>query len=392
MKKNEKKYIFVIGYQRLVLYNRGLMCAYIREIHRFWLVVIALLLGTQILCAQEEALQFDTDKYDFGTIAEDGGKVEYTFRFKNLSSQPVIILSAHTSCGCTTSQYSRKPIKSGEGGPITVVFDPMNRPGRFSKSIKVSTSASAKPQVLIIEGMVTPRERSIEERYPFAIGEGVRFSTNFHAFSFIGRGESARETVEWVNTSNHDVDLRFIPKQSSGFFHIEAPDVLPAGGRGEFYITYSVPADSERYGTLDDLFYLELNGRRSRTMFSTNVVAVDKFNRAGEDMSSPVAMVTKKIIKFAEVKSSSMAFDEELEIVNDGVGDLIIRAIECGSEALECSLRAGDRIAAGESLRVRLTLDASKCDYGAWVERLRIITNDPRHPMQSVRLTAIVIE
>lgn len=368
------------------------MYAYIKEIRHFLLTAVVLLAGAPILWAQGGALQFDTYKYDFGTIAEDGGSVEHIFSFKNLSSRPVVILSAHTSCGCTTSQYSRKPIKPGESGEMVVRFDPMNRPGHFSKSITISTSADEKPQVLHIEGVVAPRAKSLTEQYPFDIGEGVRLSTNFHAFSFVGRGESVRERVEWINTSKRDVSLRLIPKQSSGLLQVEAPALLRAGERGEFYIIYNVPADSERYGTLDDIFYLELNGRVARTMFSTNVVAVDKFDRASEDMSAPVAMVTKKIIKFAEVNSSSVAENESLEIVNDGGSDLIIRAVECSSEALECSLRAGERIRAGESVIVRLRFDASKSDYGAWVERLRIITNDPRRPMQSVRVTAIVVE
>ena len=38
---------------------------------------------------------------------------------------------------------------------------------------------------------------------------------------------------------------------------------------------------------------------------------------------------------------------------------------------------------------VEITADA---DYGVWVDRVRIITNDPAHPMQTLRVTAIVVE
>lgn len=368
------------------------MCAYIKKIRRFLMVFLPVMFSWQIVSAQGESLAFDTINYNFGLIAEEGGSVEHTFIFKNISSKPVVILSVQTSCGCTTSQYSRKPIMPGDSGRIEVAFDPINRPGYFSKSITVTTSADEKPQVLRIEGEVTPRQKSIIERCPFDLGDGVRISVNFHAFAFVGRGERVEERVEWVNTSKRDVVLKFIPKQSSGLLHIEASEVLRAGEQGEFFVAYDVPKDSKRYGTLDDVLYLELNGRRSRTMFSTNVVAVDKFDRASEDMSAPVAMVTKKIIKFAEIKPEAVAEDDSLEIVNDGEEDLIVRAVESSSEALECSLRAGERIKPGRSVVVRLRLDASKCDYGAWSERLRIITNDPRHPMLSVRVTAIVAE
>lgn len=392
MKKNEKKYIFVVAHLRLILCNSVVMYAKMNKIRQFWLIGLALILAPQISLAQDGALLFDAEKYDFGEIAEDGGNVEHIFRFENVSSTPVVILSVYATCGCTTSEYSRKPIKAGQKGEIKVSFDPMHRPGRFSKSITITTSAGGGSQKLSIEGFVRPRVKSIEEQYPFDMGGGVRFATNFHAFAYVGRGESVEESVAWINTSARDVSLRFIPQQSSGQLLVESPSILPAAERGVIRVIYRVSADSDCYGTLNDTFCIEVDGRLSRTLFSTNAVAVDKFDRANDDISSPIALFTKKIIKFAEINHSTAAVDDSWEIVNDGGGDLIIRAIEFDDAVLDCSLKAGERIKVGQRLRVRLTLDASACDYGAVVERIRVITNDPRQPMQSVRVTAIVVE
>lgn len=368
------------------------ICACMRGI-RLKILFFAILLTRAIfLFAQSQSLHFDSRQWNFGEIAEEGGKVEHTFTFENTSAKPIVILGVRTGCGCTTSQYSRKPIAAGERGEFKVVFDPMNRPGKFTKDINITTSEGHSPISLRIEGVVMPRRKSVEELYPFELGGGVRLSANFHAFAYISRGEQLEEKIGWINTSEQDISIRFIPREQSGLLQLVVPQVLPAGQRGELSIIYKVAADSPCYGTVNDVFDIEIDGKLSRTLFSTNAVAVDKFDRSNDDMLSPMARFTKKNIKFAEVKHSSVVTDDSLEIYNDGESDLIIRAIEYDDKILDCSLKAGCHIKAGKSVRVRLTLDTSTCDYGVWINRLRIVTNDPRQPMQSVRVTAIVVD
>ena len=84
--------------------------------------------------------------------------------------------------------------------------------------------------------------------------------------------------------------------------------------------------------------------------------------------------------------------DASLTLANNGERDLIIRAVEWQSKALECSLKAGDIVKAGQKVTLKFTLDSSQCDYDLWVDRVRIITNDVQHPMQSIRLTGVVVE
>lgn len=355
-------------------------------------ILLCSVLDTANLYAQNAALKFDSEKWNFGKIAEDGGNVEHTFTFTNTSSKPVVIIDVTTSCGCTTPSYSRKPIMSGQKGEIVVSIDPMNRPGHFSKVASVLTSASEQTINLSIEGTIEPRVKSIEEQYPFDIGEGVRLSSNFHAFAYVGRGESVEQTIGWINTSKSDVRINFIEEQGSGLFTLEYPKVLPAGERGEMKLKYTVPASSDKYGTMSDVYAIEVNGKKSKTSFSTHAIAVDKFDNANDDISAPIAELSKKFIKFGDLKYGRKASDVSVTLANDGEKDLIIRAVEWQSNALECSLKAGDKIRKGQKMTLNLTLDTSKCDYGVWVDRIKIITNDPTRPMQTMRVTAIIID
>lgn len=342
--------------------------------------------------ADHSALKFDAESWDFGSIKEDGGSVKHLFTFKNIGTKPVVILDVTTGCGCTTPTYSRKPVMPNQSGEIEVKFDPIGRPGKFVKGVVVYTSAQEKPFNLTISGDVTPRPKSMEEIYPFDLGQGLRLSANFHAFAYVNHGKSAKETISWINNSDKDLRFELRPKESSGFFNHTAPKVMKAGEKGEFTIGYSLPTKCNRYGSLSDVYSIVVQGIESRTLFSSHAIAVDNFDDQTDDISIPCGEFSKKFIKFGDVKSGDKAEDSSIEIENAGEKPLIIRAVELQTKSAKCSLKAGDIIAPGTKLKVRFEFNSAGCDFGIWVDRVKIITNDPTRPMQTLRLTAVVVD
>ena len=339
----------------------------------------------------ESSLKFEESSWNFGDVPENGGSVEHIFVFTNVSSRPVVILDVSASCGCTSPSFSRKPVMPGGKGEIKVEFDPINRPGHFSKGVVVKLNNNERV-LLSVEGNVLPRERSVEELYPFEIGDGLRLDLNFHAFSYIGRGEEVETTIVVYNTSDKDATLELRPKSRSGVLSVTAPQRVKAQLLDKIVLKYSIPENSNRYGMLDDVFAVFVNGKESRTLISTHAIAVDKYAAVVDDMSAPSCSLSKNFIKFGDIKRGSKVSDATIELVNDSEAELIIRAVEWKSDALECSLKAGDRLKAGEKRKVEFVYDSSNSDYGVWVERVSIITNAPERPMISLRLTAIVEE
>ena len=366
-------------------------------------IFFSLLAQTPILCAQEvsssalvaeqeSAVKFAEESWNFGDVKEDGGSVSHKFVFTNVSLRPVVILDVSATCGCTSPSFSRKPVMPGQKGEIDVVFDPINRPGHFSKGVLVKLGNNERVS-LNIEGNVIPRQRSVEELYPFEIGSGLRLDLNFHAFSYLGRGESAETTIVIYNTSTSDATLELRPKSQSGMLAVTAPKRVKAQSLEKIVLRYFIPEDSNRYGMLDDLFDVYVNGTLSRTLISTHAIAVDKFDPVVDDMSAPSCSLTKNFIKFGETKLGSKATDASVELVNDGEAELIVRAVEWKSKAMTCSLKAGDRLKAGEKRKLEISFSSNKSEgYGAWVDRVSIITNSPEKPMITLRVTAIVVE
>jgi hypothetical protein len=85
------------------------------------------------------------DTHDFGTIKESPEGAEYTFEFKNVGKEPLIIQSAVGSCGCTTPDWPKEPILPGKTGKIKVHYASQGRVGPIMKSVFITSNAAPGP-------------------------------------------------------------------------------------------------------------------------------------------------------------------------------------------------------------------------------------------------------
>ena len=128
----------------------------------FLTIALFILIGiTSNLLSQEPQvktsyLSFKEMTNNFGNIKEVNGAVTGTFEFTNISKTPITINSVKATCGCTTPDWTKEPIAPGKNGYIKATYNPTNRPGKFSKSITVSTS-TGETIILKIEGNVEPK-------------------------------------------------------------------------------------------------------------------------------------------------------------------------------------------------------------------------------------------
>lgn len=84
-------------------------------------------------------ITFERLEYDFGRVIK-GEKLSYAFKFTNTGKSNLIISSARSSCGCTTSTPPQAPIRPGESGEIMVSFDSKSQEGEVMKRVVVSSN------------------------------------------------------------------------------------------------------------------------------------------------------------------------------------------------------------------------------------------------------------
>lgn len=92
--------------------------------------------GQKNEAGQSSALTFEEKVHNFGEITA-GEKVEYSFKFTNTGTSPLIIEDAISSCGCTVPEWPKEPIKPGQSGYMKVVFDSHGKSGYTEKEISV---------------------------------------------------------------------------------------------------------------------------------------------------------------------------------------------------------------------------------------------------------------
>ncbi|MBR3559662.1 MAG: DUF1573 domain-containing protein [Bacteroidales bacterium] len=99
-------------------------------------------------------ISFETKTYDFGDVVE-GERLTYNFKFKNTGKSNLIIYSSEATCGCTTSQPPKAPIRPGESGEITVTFDSKGQKGKVQKRILVGANTYPAETILLITANVS---------------------------------------------------------------------------------------------------------------------------------------------------------------------------------------------------------------------------------------------
>ncbi|MGQ1947703.1 DUF1573 domain-containing protein [Geofilum sp. OHC36d9] len=97
-------------------------------------------------------VKFDTQNVKL-KLLKKGVPESATFLLTNIGNKPLIIYHIESSCGCTKTDWPKKPIKPNEQGEILVTYDAKNV-GRFRKTLTLFCNTPKGVEILSIEGNV----------------------------------------------------------------------------------------------------------------------------------------------------------------------------------------------------------------------------------------------
>lgn len=103
--------------------------------------------------------KFPEMEFDFGTIKQ-GEKIEHLFKFTNDGESPLVISNIQASCGCTTPDWSKKPVKPGEEGYVKVSFNSAGKSGAQSPTVTITANTSPSVTRLKLKGTVNTSNTS----------------------------------------------------------------------------------------------------------------------------------------------------------------------------------------------------------------------------------------
>ena len=103
-------------------------------------------------------ITFSEMVHDFGKIIQ-GEVVTYTFKFKNTGKSNLLISAVSTSCGCTATKYSKKPVAPESDGFVQVTFVSEGRKGFQNKTVTILANTQPNKTTLRVKAMVVIPEK-----------------------------------------------------------------------------------------------------------------------------------------------------------------------------------------------------------------------------------------
>ena len=354
----------------------------------FFALLLFVILGFNAAAQNTTDMRFQTMEHDFGKIKEDGGSAVYNFNFANMGNVPLVISSVNASCGCTTPEWSKEPVLPGKSGFIKVAYNPLNRPGSFSKTVTVVANIPGGSKILKISGDVTPKALTLEQQYPIEVGK-LRMLNNNLSFVRIKNNEVKTDSLKFINTSDSTVNIAF--KGVMSHLTIKAvPAAVKPKGTGFFVVTYDGSKVPE-LGFQMSRVYLVFNGKENYN-YGVNVSATveedfSKLSQA-ELQNAPVIDYNQRVFEFGEIPEGQKV-EYSFIILNKGKSDLQIRSVKasCGCTAANPTTKV---IKPGANTDLKVTFD-SKGKVGLQNKTITIISNDPNQSTTILRISGNVL-
>ena len=361
-----------------------------------------LLLSAAGLSAQEDSfykeadvIRFDRKVHDFGDVLIAEGPVTCIFTFTNIGKQPIVIHNVISSCGCTTPEWTREPVRPGATGTIQATFSNDQGPFPFDKTLTVyvgvGSSSLDRPVVLRLRGVSHEQKKDLEELFSVKIGSlGLRKTQT--SIGYVDQGVVKSDQIQVANFSKSELTVEPVAV-TPGLTVTVTPNPIPA--RSMARLTYTVNPSAmgrtawgrQRFDTA-----FRLNGKEYADKMSVTCVIKDNFEglTKAEIERAGVPVVDRSYFEFGEVKKGT-AVTAVYSIRNKGRNPLTIHQVEGQSEAAAVQTKLPIVIKPGGKAEVKVRFDTSGLGYtGEVIEVLSVITDAPSKPILNLFITGNV--
>ena len=228
-------------------------------------VSMAMALVAVAMMAQQPVITFERTDHDFGKINEADGKVTTIFTFKNEGMEPLVLSNVRASCGCTTPKWPREPIEPGQTGEITVTYNPNGRPGRFTKTVTITSNATEPTTRVTIKGEVIPKPAKPVDNYPVKMGE-LSLKSREVNFGKVNDHITKTFEIEYANQTDHEITVAILPARGQEKY-LDAVVTLAnvkANETGKVQIALTTE-NAGVYGPVEGSFLIVVNGKQENS-------------------------------------------------------------------------------------------------------------------------------
>lgn len=347
---------------------------------------------TMAVMGQNPVITFNKTTHDFGKINEADGRVTTTFTFKNEGMVPLVLTNVRASCGCTTPKWTREPIEPGQSGEITVTYNPSGRPGRFQKTVTV-TSNSAEPTTrLYIKGEVIAKPAQPADQYPIKMGN-LSLKKRTLNFGAITQGSNKMLEIEYANQTTEPVAVELLLRSEDSYIkpNVTLKTVGPnETGKLQFALQ---TGECPLLGPINVKAYVMVDGKRNfdkaHEITLTANIREDFSHMSVEELQqAPIVEVAREINLGTLAKGERVG--SKITIANAGYNPLHIRRVVINDSNIKYVVPKS-AIKGGRKADLKMELTTSREQNSAnYTRLLTLITNDPKKPVITIKLNWVI--
>jgi len=356
---------------------------------------ILMVVAFVISCLAQPKIQFEQTTYDFGRIREEGGKVTGRFTFTNVGTEDLVLTNVRPGCGCTAANYSHDPVAPGQQGYIEATYNPYNRPGGFTKNIRVTTNEpqfindeKAAPHMIFIKGEVIKRPPTRFEESGYTAGNGMSRIKNNGVSHNLLNNQTVNDTFYVKNFWTKPVSYTL---QAEGGFVTEVYRSFGASLQPdqEGFIVLKYDASKRAmFGQVKDRVFFTTNDTiesKKEVNFAVNIK--EDFSKMTEKQlkKAPVSQYSAAEYDFGEVAKNSQQ-SANVTVTNSGKTPLLIRRVVSGSGYFTATSDV-ESVPAGGTANITIKFNANS-RAGAQKSTIEVITNDPKNPNMVLNVKA----
>ena len=342
------------------------------------------------MMAQNPVITFEKTEHDFGKINEADGRVSVIFEFKNEGMAPLVLSNVRASCGCTTPTWTREPVEPGQTGSITVTYNPNGRPGRFQKTVTITSNATEPTRKVYIKGEVIPKSAKPVNKYTIAVGD-LSMKSKVLDLGTITKGEQKNGELEYANLTQADHHVELATNATDAFLihQVTLADVK-ATEVGKFMFAID-SNDPKLYGPVEAYAYVVVDGKKAinetyQLTIKANIVEDFSKMTPEDKLQAPIIEVP------AELNAGKIAAGKVLkahmDLKNIGVNPLEVRRAYAADKILK--VKAPKAIKSGKKGTISVDINTKGLEPGAYSREVVVITNDYQNPVKHVKLSFVV--
>lgn len=118
------------------------------------LFIILLMMSNMMFSQKKPKIVWEEKVHNFNQLSSKDSLAETFFFFHVEGDSPLIIYDVSASCGCTTVDWIKKPIKPGNKGYVKVMLQFKGQHGYFDKRFFVNSNSQKSTDLLRIKGTI----------------------------------------------------------------------------------------------------------------------------------------------------------------------------------------------------------------------------------------------